>query len=1161
MATAAPRRLTDQQQRAITARDVAVALSAGAGCGKTFVLTERFLSCLEPGQGHAAEAADLGQLVAITFTERAAREMRDRIRAACHQRLLAAPESQVSYWLNLIRELDTARISTIHSFCGSLLRSHAVEAGLDPQFRVLQQAEADTLRYEAIDEELRGRLAARDENTLELTVQFGLERLPEMIARLLDRRAEIDWPQWLTRTPDALVARWQEVWRCETLPWVLKQVADSRPAQTLLAIARQNPPKNAAMLERCRYLQEHLPELPQSPEPAPLLAAIRQQAKVQGGGGAKAWPSAEIYDAFRQAAEALRDLIDKLGGQAAFEAAAARPAAVASLALLALAHGADAAYARRKQESIALDFDDLLIRARQLLTGPHSRDLQRRLAHHMRLLLVDEFQDTDPLQVELVEALCGSEMMQGKLFFVGDYKQSIYRFRGADPHVFRRLREAIPERGRLPLTLNFRSQPAILDFVNALFCDDLGPNYEPLQAKRPQAGPLPAVELLWAVDSGEEVPSGPGRQERLRRREAEWIARRIRGLLYSGEKIVADPAGAERGAPGVRAVRPGDVAILFRALSNVAFYEEALRSYGIGYYLVGGHAFYAQQEIFDVLNLLRALASPDDQVSLAGVLRSPLFGLEDETLFWLSRHEEGLRVGLFAEPLPPQLGPPQHDRAALAAATLRALWAMKDRVPIAGLIQEALERTGYDALLLAEFLGERKLANLQKLVDQARRFDQSGLFTLADFITQLSEFVARQPDEPLAATHPESTDVVRLMTIHQAKGLEFPVVVVADVDRPVRGPTASVAFTRRLGPMVKIPDVPSGFDLYQLAESTEEQAELLRLLYVAATRAADYLILSSGVEQIGAGKGPWTELIYRRFDPATGKLLAPLPPGYGEPAIRVTATEPEVAAAAIHGGPGRDLAKLVETATQMAGRGEGRLPRYLAAVPADTTARRQHSFSRLSGVLHARRPAGEVAAAGDVLAVDDGPPARIDPLGLGTLVHAVMAQITPGRALDVAAAVRRLAARHTPDAPPEEAIDMIQRFLDSPRAAALAAARQVHAELEFLLAWPPGARSPDSHYLRGFLDCLYEDAAGHWHVLDYKTNRATAATLAGTAAPYQMQMLLYALAVEQILGHGPASMVLCFLRPGLEYEFAWNAAARKQAVELVDRAIHAAIAG
>jgi ATP-dependent helicase/nuclease subunit A len=221
----------------------------------------------------------------------------------------------------------------------------------------------------------------------------------------------------------------------------------------------------------------------------------------------------------------------------------------------------------------------------------------------------------------------------------------------------------------------------------------------------------------------------------------------------------------------------------------VEIYEEALQRYGIDYYLVGGHAFYAQQEIYDLLNLLRTLSNPCDELSLAGVLRSPFFGLLDETLFWLAQHPDGLAGGLFAEELPPELNDQQRCQVESTAKTLAELRAMKDRLPIAPLINEALARTGYDAVLLAEFLGERKLANLRKLIEQARSFDQSGMFTLDDFITQLAQFVVRQPDEPLAATHPESTDVVRLMTIHQSKGLEFPVVVVPDLDRSRRGPS------------------------------------------------------------------------------------------------------------------------------------------------------------------------------------------------------------------------------------------------------------------------------------------------------------------------------------------------------------------------------------
>ena len=165
------------------------------------------------------------------------------------------------------------------------------------------------------------------------------------------------------------------------------------------------------------------------------------------------------------------------------------PAAEAALSLLAVTHGLADAFQQRKTELAALDFDDLLIRARDLLRGEARADLRKRLAAQTRLLLVDEFQDTDPLQVELVRALCDGRVADGKLFFVGDYKQSIYRFRGADPHVFRRLRDEIPASGRLPLTLNFRSQPAVIEFVNALFCNEMGPEYEPLEAHRPQLGP------------------------------------------------------------------------------------------------------------------------------------------------------------------------------------------------------------------------------------------------------------------------------------------------------------------------------------------------------------------------------------------------------------------------------------------------------------------------------------------------------------------------------------------------------------------------------------------------------------------------------------------------------------------------------------------------
>jgi ATP-dependent helicase/nuclease subunit A len=1162
--------LTDQQREAIRARDVSVALSAGAGCGKTFVLTKRFLSHLEPA---APDRARLGQLVAITFTERAAREMRDRIRSECRRRLLECSEEEASYWLDLLRELDSARISTIHSFCGSLLRAHAVEAGLDPRFRVLEQAQADTLLSELLDDHLRNTLANTGENQalIELVVQYGFEGLGEMIALVLRRRQEIDWQHWRGVSDEGLTAIWQGYLERETLPCVLRQIAASPQAKKVLEIARQNPSSNPVMQEKLTFLAQNLPKLLESADPQAALAQLRAATIIKGAGSKKDWPSEESYEEYREAVTALRKTVDGLSDKISFDPQKALPAAETGLQVLRLADAVGQAYEREKQEQGVLDFDDLLIHAKRLLVGDAQKALRKRWADNLRLLLVDEFQDTDPLQVEVVKALCDNELTGGKLFFVGDFKQSIYRFRGADPRVFRQLREQIPAKGRMPLSLNFRSQPAILDFVNALFCDEFA-EYEPLEPNRPQIGPTPAVEFLWAVDADSpdgESPhpshrraptegwSGEGRDsdnqtasERMRRREADWIARRIRGLLDSGERIVWDKEAAKSGTPAARSVQPGDIALLFRALSDVEYYEEALRSYGIDYYLVGGHAFYAQQEVFDLLSLLRTLESPCDQVSLLGVLRSPFFGLLDETIFWLAQHNEGLAAGLFASPPPSQISAEQRSQVEFAANTLRELRAIKDRLPVARLINEAIERSGYDAVLLAEFLGERKLANLHKLIEQARAVDQSDMFGLADFIAQLAEYVRNQPDEPLAATQSETMNVVRLMTIHQAKGLEFPIVIVPDIARRERGLDARLAFTPQLGPMVKDADAATGYDLFAIGEKEEKEAEITRLLYVAATRAADYLILSSGLKKLGDVIGPWMALLARKFDLLTGEALGGDLKGK-DLRVKITTTKPEVPREPSAAARRPRLEKIVDKARKKAEKGEGRRPKYLAPIPADEGARRQFSFSRLSGKLYER-----AAAKRAVLADTDelGEPG-LDPRGLGTLVHAVLAEVDFADPGVFEGIVRRHAAQHleaTAETSIDEAVEMIGRFLASPRAAEIAAADEVHRELEFLLAWPPGNREAGGRYLRGFIDCLYRDADNQWRIIDYKTNRIDAAGLEQEAAKYEMQMLLYALAAEKLLQSPPMELVLYFLYPGLEARFSWDDNARRRVIELIN---------
>ena len=1205
------RPLTDEQRRALNSPGVSVALSAGAGCGKTFVLTERFVGALAP-HGEQSAGARLGQVVAITFTERAAREMRDRIRAACRARLLDCPEGEVGYWLALLRELDTARINTIHGFCGTLLRSHAVEARLDPRFRVLDAAQSDTLRREAADTVLREVLAESSEETIELLVTYGFAGLTTMVDGLLGQRDQIDWAAWQAEAPENLVNRWEDHWRAVTLPAALKHLASSPVARQLLELAGVRPCSQAAMLERFAVLGELLPGLAESAHAAADVARLHEVARVQGS-RAKQWASDDVYEQFKVAAEALRKSIEGVRPLLSFDRIAALPAARDGLRMLAIAGRVAAEYDARKDDESVLDFDDLLIRAKQLLVGPGSEPLRRRLAGQIRLLLVDEFQDTDPLQVELVRALCDDGLLGGKLFFVGDLKQSIYRFRGAQPEVFRALRSEMPETGRLPLSLNFRSQPGVIDFVNALFAPAIDA-YEPLRAHRPQSGPRPSVELLWASEpkdeTGDESGSRAGRAERLRRTEAEWIARRIRQMLDSGEMLVGTVEGSI-GEEGVRlpqaAARPvaqGDIAILFRALTDVQYYEEALRRYGIEYYLVGGKAFYSQQEVYDLVNLLRAIDNPADDVSLLGALRGPLFSLTDETIVWLKLGRQSLHEGLMAPQQPQAMDAAQRERVAHAAQTLRELGELKDRVGVAHLIREALARTGFDAVLLAEFLGERKLANLHKLIDQARADDQQGIFTLDDYIQRLSDFVARQPDEALAATYPEKADVVRLMSIHQSKGLEFPVVFVADVARPRMAGRDAVRFTPALGPLIRSQDgALTGFDLDRLATQQEDEAEMVRLFYVAATRAADYLVLSAGVEDLEKPQGPWMELLATQLELATGNSIGEAT--LAGPVAKAVCARPDLFGKPKGGPRGLGLTKALEQIEQAIAAGETAVPPLAGAIPPDANARQRFSFSSLHGALTAA--AAEEAVAGEFVvggnSVADGfvggeslrrsgsatkspfpvgsptgegsrvPQDAAEARELGTLVHAVLEEIDFARPNNV----RELVARFAPavdDAASDVtskpavssagsatlAIELIERFVASPRAAELASAKQLHRELEFLLCWPPDGAPADGDcqkYIEGFIDCLYQGDDGRWRILDYKTNQVTAATLPAVAAGYEMQMLLYALAAEQVLGEPPVELVLHFLRVGQDHVFFWDASARNRLCELMNPAMSA----
>lgn len=1186
-------RYTDQQAAAILTREVSIALSAGAGCGKTFVLTQRFLAGLEP----QTVSTSLRSMVAITFTDRAAREMRDRIRSACHHRLQNCETEAVEHWLTILRGLDSARISTIHSFCTSLLRSQAVDAGLDPRFTVLEPALADTLLRNTARDVLHGLLEQGDEDASEFVLQFGLERSRDLARELVRQRFQISFPTFDDQTAESIAAEWKTRWHREFVPKLIDEFRNGRAARTLFELLRENSSTNPVMSQRRDALLAWLQPDSEWPGPLEALQAIQEQARVQGGGKADTWPNSDIFDAIKKTMSDVRDDAKKLAETLDFNDDDLQMAAAFSARALRLAKHASVAYEAAKQSQGLLDFDDLLLRARDLLRD--RPDVRDRVAGGVRLLMVDEFQDTDPVQADVVRMLCGDALTQGRLFLVGDAKQSIYRFRRADPGVFDRLRAEIPERGRLPLSVNFRSQPAVLNFVNHLFSAGMGASYEALTPfEDVQRSPVPAIEFLFATfdaqetamprgrsrDSSEADSAEPGRASahELRMREADWIARRCASLLADNTPRIR--AKDALGQPTLRRVEPGDIVILFRALSSVQEYEAALRHYGIDYYLVGGKTFFAQQEIFDLLNLCRYLDNPEDLIGLVGVLRSPFFNLSDDsiqTLALTARTETG-SVTSFARPTlhdalqqepPVVLSDEQRRRMVFARDVLAELRRQKDRLPLSQLLTLAVERTGYDASLLTEHLGSRKVANLRKLIDMAQQFDRAELFTLKDFVDRLQTSVLDETDEEFATTLPETGDVVRLMSIHQSKGLEFPIVIVADIDRKGPPRTRSAVLHPELGALIKLPDAFGqshenlGLKMFSLMERDADADETIRLFYVACTRAADYLILSAGCDPQAKKHSPWFELVSSHFDVATGlprtdPLLGssraatagrnlipeicvhPVPP----PVEKEKGATPERSVPVPH------LAVTLRDAEPVD------MPDLAQRIPRDTRDMPPISVSRLEvidadlhGVTHVRgdrdRDLGEMA---------------LDPdqaTAMGSLVHSVMERVdfaNPANWEQLLKSSASYSKDRLNDETLAEARQMLARLMSSPLLDDLTSASKIYREVEFAIRWPD-VSSDQPVIIRGVIDLLYEDPHGGWHVLDYKTNDFPARVADELVlAPYELQLGIYAHAVTEWFGVVPCELSLVSLRPGVRrITLPWSPGRWNQLATRIDACISA----
>lgn len=846
--------LNHEQNEAVEHESGSLLLSTGAGSGKTRVLVERYLK-------HVSDGVPVANLVAFTFTDKAAREMRQRIRDAIAVR-------QGTKWRQAELHLQTAAIDTIHGYCTSLLKRYASAAGLPGDFIVLEEARRDILRSETVREALESLLLETTplaDDLRESVVLWGWTRVLDTVAKFLDAPDPATWQDFLSKSPGQIASEWTTIAN-QQWPSLITLALESSPA---IAALKTVEPATAEGKNTLNFVLDQLARLRNSPV-AVDLTALLEKARVSNAHAGRRNYGTEQYDIVRHGFKAIRDvlsgdLIELKQPPVNLDAAAD----VAQRILRVVQHAANA-FTDKKRQSSGLDFEDLLAMTRDLLRSNSA--VREDVRQRTRFLLVDELQDTDALQMEIIELMLGERFLTGGLFAVGDAKQSIYRFRGAEVKLLESLRNRLPKESQRDLTINYRSRPSIIAFVNAL-CREWFPVEAPLKAER---APVidPGVEFLWASPETERPTA-----DDLRRAEAAAIASRIRELTTG-----ASPR-----------CQPSEIVLLFRSMTNTSYYESALHQLGINYYLVGGRAFFAQQEVFDIMNVLRAIENPLDGPALVGTLRSPIGCLSDDAITAICLDADDPWTGLHGDL---KLVPSAERKTLLRIRQLLNDWRqVKDSLGIARLLQRIIADSAYDAALLHEPLGERKLANLWKLQEIARNFDRDRL-GLAEFVSYLADIVVRQPREEQAATVPEvAADVVRIMSIHQAKGLEFPVVIIPDLSAARRPPDHPAArWHRELGALASIPgdceEAEVGYPewpwiLGQKLDAVADHAEHLRLLYVACTRARELLILSGGVKGPDIEPtGPAMIALARVYNLSTGT-----PIGRGDaPPVRVHPT-------------------------------------------------------------------------------------------------------------------------------------------------------------------------------------------------------------------------------------------------------------------------------
>ncbi len=816
--------LNEKQRLAATETNRDVVVTAGAGSGKTSTLVARY-ACL------LAQGINPRSIAAITFTVKAAQEMRSRVRSKLMElEENAANTEERSFWVSLASQMDSARIGTIHSLCAEIVRNHPAEVGIDPRFDMIDQNLADALKLQIVEDEMARMV--EEERFLPLLMNMPVKDLSRLLGQMLDRR--LDTAETFNLPVDSQ-ARLQKVF-CERVHHdeIQKNIAYLRSMgkDELIEEAGGKLAEMVQNLLACWTSAEESLEAGDIINSAiHLFNARRNYLKLNVG---------KRDGSVRPIIKGLQNLfdtyVDPLTGGKNSQDKPPSPESeewyLALTPLLAMVFNrVHDAYRQQLDARNALDFDDLECYAQQLLGRPDIRDRWR---DEIEMVMVDEYQDTNPRQREIVNAIAGN---RGCLFIVGDMRQSIYKFRRADVTVFREEQVRIKEQNGLLINLDmtYRTHKELLDGMGDLLSDVIGTEEDPsrdyyipftaLRAfKQEPEHPVKLPHLEFVVGLGENAENG---------KELSGHALATRLLELKNE----------------RQIRSWDeVTLLFRATTGYPYYEEALEEAGIPFVSVAGKGFYDRPEIRDLLNILGALADPYDDLAFAGLLRSPAFGLSDAALFLLKQH--GLPYWQALQTELECLAPQDKASAERALLILNAIIPLVDRVPVAELLKRLIDELDYRALMAtADIISEQSQSshaagrlwrNVDKLLADTQLSKAVNVREYLDLLNTVNDAGAREGEASA-----DAQGSVRLMTIHAAKGLEFPVLVLADAGRGKPSSKSNLYLSDELGVTFKLDPPPMLFNLAKHLDDDQEGCEDYRLQYVAMTRAQAKLIICS----------------------------------------------------------------------------------------------------------------------------------------------------------------------------------------------------------------------------------------------------------------------------------------------------------------------------